>query len=62
MKEADVQMLAKKIFKAIENDLRDRRGIRHEWERVDSEIQKEIRETNIENIAAYLRPLKANLK
>lgn len=40
--------LAKRIVYNIVNDLRDRRGIRHEWDQVDSGIQEEILQTLIE--------------
>ena len=46
--------LAIKIFRAIERDLRDRRGIRHEWDRVDRDIQREIRKTNQKIILKFL--------
>lgn len=46
--------LAKKIFEAVETDLRDRRGIRHEWDMIDEEIQKEIRDTNVKAIRSLL--------
>jgi len=35
--------LAQKIVMAIEKDLRDRRGLRQEFERIDKDIQDEIR-------------------
>ena len=54
MELAEIEKLAKKIFKVVENDLRDRRGIRHEWDQVDEEIQEEIRETNEKKIAKVL--------
>ncbi|MGL4557102.1 MAG: hypothetical protein ACRCV5_06345 [Afipia sp.] len=42
------------IFAAIEKDLRDRRGLKHEWGGIDPEIQQEIRDTNIKVIARIL--------
>jgi hypothetical protein len=45
---------AKKIFEAIERDLRDRRGLKHEWSSIDESIQQEIRDTNIASIAKIL--------
>ena len=46
--------LSKQIFKKVEDDLRDRRGIRHEWDQVDQDIQEEIRSTNEEKIKSVL--------
>lgn len=46
--------LAKKIFEVVEKDLRDRKGIRHEWDRAEEQVQEEIRTTNQENISALL--------
>lgn len=37
--------LALRIAGAIIADLNGRRGLRHEWERIDDDIQEEIRET-----------------
>lgn len=54
---SEVAILAVKIFEDIEFDLRDRRGIRHEWDQVDEEVQKEIRTTNQKRIASRLWPL-----
>lgn len=55
----DSKKLAKKIFEAVERDLRDRRGLRHEWDRIEDDIQKEIRETNEANIAKILKRVKS---
>lgn len=55
----DSKLLAKKIFEAVERDLRDRRGLRHEWDRIEDDIQKEIRETNEANIAKILKRVKS---
>ncbi len=55
IEDAELMKTAKKIFKVVEADLRDRRGIRHEWDAVDEEIQKEIRETNVANILKVLK-------
>lgn len=40
--------VAKRIVYAIVADLRDRRGIRHEWDQVDEDIQEEILQTLID--------------
>lgn len=32
------------VAKAIRDDIKDRRGLRQEWERIDSDIQQEILE------------------
>lgn len=45
---------ATRIVWAIETDLRDRRGIRHEWDNVDDEIQDEIRDSLIAKASAAL--------
>lgn len=37
--------LAKKVVAAIEDDLRDRRGLRQAFEEIDRETQREIRKT-----------------
>ena len=36
---------AEAVVAAIIKDLSDRRGLRHEWDRIDEDIQDEIRET-----------------
>jgi hypothetical protein len=36
---------ADRAVDAIINDLTDRRGLRQEWEQIDKDTQKEIRET-----------------
>lgn len=36
---------AEKIVAALIKDLSDRRGLRHEWEQIDDDIQEEIRNT-----------------
>jgi hypothetical protein len=36
---------APRIVGAILADLTDRRGLRHEWDRIDADIQAEIRAT-----------------
>ena len=51
----DLEKLAKAIFKAVETDLRDRRGIHDEWDACDEDIQEEIRKTNEENIVKVLK-------
>lgn len=48
--------LAKKIAKAIERDLRDRRGLRQAFESIDEDMQEEIRERWIEIIDEMGRP------
>lgn len=55
----DSKKLAKKIFEAVERDLRDRRGLKQEWNLIDEEIQQEIRETNEANIAKILKRVKS---
>ena len=39
---------AEKIVDAIIEDFTDRRGLRQEWEQIDDETQKEIRDAWIE--------------
>ena len=36
--------MAKKAVKAIIADLSDRRGLRQEWDQIDDDIQKEIKD------------------
>jgi len=36
---------AKKIVHSIIDDLSDRRGLRQEWEKIDEDIQNEIKES-----------------
>lgn len=48
------EVIAKEIFATIEEDLRDRRGIRREWDQVSNEIQEEIRSTNEREITKIL--------
>ena len=36
---------AKKIIHSIIDDLSDRRGLRQEWEKIDEDIQNEIKES-----------------
>jgi hypothetical protein len=38
------EKIAKKVVSAIVEDIEDRRGLRQEWENIDSDIQKEIKE------------------
>lgn len=52
----ETEDLSKKIFKAVEDDLRGRRGIRQEWDQADEETKKEIRDTNTANISKVLEP------
>lgn len=40
--------LARRIVYNIVADLRDRRGIRHEWDQVDDDIKEEILQTLID--------------
>lgn len=42
--EEEKEKAARCIVEAIEKDLRDRRGLRHEFEAIDADIQEEIRE------------------
>lgn len=46
--------IVSKIWKAVKDDLTDRKGIRHEWNSCDKEILKEIDDTNMENIKKIL--------
>jgi len=55
MKEKDIKKLSKQIFEVVERDLRDRRGIRQEWDMVDEDIQEEIRESNEEKIKEVIQ-------
>lgn len=50
--------LAKKIRKAILNDLTDRRGIRQEYDQFDEDIIEEINETLDAIIDNKLKPLR----
>lgn len=36
--------LAKSVVEKILDDLTDRRGLRHEWERLDDDVKDEIRQ------------------
>ena len=40
-----VSEVAENIVSEIIKDLSDRRGLRHEWDRIDEDIQAEIRTT-----------------
>ncbi len=42
---SDLTKKAQRIVKAIERDFTDRRGLRQEWDQIDSAIQTEIRQT-----------------
>lgn len=57
MNPGEVAVLAYQIFDVIENDLRDRRGLKHEWADIDDSVQKEIRATNQMKITKILWPL-----
>jgi len=50
---------AEKIVAALIKDLSDRRGLRHEWEQIDDDIQEEIRNTWVAIVLSKLaaRPL-----
>lgn len=50
-----MKSLADKIAKAIEADVTDRRGWRHEWDQFDPEVKLEIRRTWRKIIRAHLR-------
>jgi len=54
LKKEKIKQLAKFIFDEIEQDLRDRRGIKHTWDSIDEDIQQEIRDTNIKKIEEIL--------
>ena len=45
---------AERIVQTIERDFTDRRGLRQEWERIDSETQAEIRATWVEIVRKEL--------
>lgn len=47
--------IAKIIVNSIIADLTDRRGLRQEWEYIDSEIQNEIEKTWIEIVQKVLK-------
>lgn len=47
--------IATEIVRAIERDICDRRGLRHEWERIDEDIQQEIRDTWRKIVLAALK-------
>lgn len=46
---------AKEIVNAIIADLTDRRGLRQEWEQIDSDIQEDIRQEWIEIVETALK-------
>jgi hypothetical protein len=46
---------AKLIVEALIEDLSDRRGLRHEWESIDEDIQEEIRQTWITIVLSRLK-------
>lgn len=52
--------MASKIVESIVDDLTDRRGLRHEWDGIDEDIQKEIMETWATIVQASLDRLSAN--
>ena len=58
----DIERLARKIFDAVEWDLRFRNGISSEWGKIEKKIQKEIRETNekliVDVLVKFLSPRK----
>jgi hypothetical protein len=54
-KNSSPESVAQEIFKVVEADLRDRRGIRQEWDNIDEETQTEIRDTNVANIVKILK-------
>ena len=39
------QIASKAVERIIDNDLTDRRGLKHEWRQIDPDIQEEIRQT-----------------
>lgn len=41
----DTPGVERRIVDRIEKDLTNRRGLRHEWERIAPDIQQEIRDT-----------------
>ena len=50
--------LAKKIVEAILADMTDRRGLRQEWDGIDADIKKEIKETWIGLVVQELKGIK----
>ena len=56
MSDEIIHRLAEKAARDIEKDLRDRRGIRHEWDRIDLDIQAEIWATMNDIIARHFSP------
>jgi hypothetical protein len=46
---------SEQIVEAIIADLRDRRGLRHEWEQIDEDIQEEIRQEWITIVLSRLK-------
>lgn len=55
MNDEQIAKLSKEIFKAVEFDLRDRRGLKHEWNMIDEHIQEEIRKENENSIAKIIK-------
>jgi len=51
----NVEKVAKEIVKAVLDDVTDRRGWRQEWDRFDSDIQQEIRETHTDIVKKILQ-------
>ena len=49
---------AQRIARVIEDDIRDRRGLRQEWEAIDDEIQQEIRDSWAYLIGKQLEDIK----
>jgi len=46
---------ASQIVREIVADLSDRRGLRHEWEQIDPDIQREIVETWTKIVTKHLK-------
>lgn len=38
----NIENVSRRIVRGILQDLTDRRGLRHEWDRIDEDIRKEI--------------------
>ena len=52
----DYTQIAQRIVERIEQDLRSRRGLRHEFEMIDPSIQHEIRDAWREIVLGELAP------
>lgn len=55
MKDMSDQEIAEKVVKGIVEDLRDRRGLKGEWNAIDKDIQQEIRDAWAKIVIAGLK-------